>query len=198
MPCAILALPSDVLAAWPGYGALPASEQTALLGTASRRILNFCRRSDFLQLMDTEYLDGKGLPRLWLSRRPVITVAAITINGDAIDNTSGLAWGFNPRTGELWLSAGRDDQRFSRRFPHGKRNVAVEYWSGYSSVPEPVNRATIWAVKWLSEQVKVSGVYSAERIGDYNYTLNAAAFSLTLPAHITSLLVDYVQDDGPL
>lgn len=198
MPVEQLAQPADVLAAWPAYGLLPATEQTALLNAASRKILGFCRRTQFLQLMDTELLNGNGLPRLWLRRRPVIVVAAITINGDPVVNTSGLAWSFTPRTGELLLGSGHQDKRFSRRFPHGRQNVAVEYWAGYSTIPYDVNRACIWCVKWMSEQGEVSGIYSSERIGDWNGTLNAAAFSMTLPTHIASLLADYVQDDGPL
>lgn len=193
-----LATAAAVLAEWPAYGALPAQSQTRLLNTAAQKVLNFCRRTHFLQTMDTEYLNGNGLSRLWLSRKPVITIAAITINGDPLDNTSGHAWSFTPRTGELIRGDGRRDLRFGYRWPHGRRNVAVEYWAGYTAVPDPIVMATIWAVQWLSEQGKVSGVYSAERIGDYNYTLNAAGMAMTLPVHIASLCADYVQDDGPL
>lgn len=198
MTTELLAQPADVLNAWPAYGLLSAYEQIALLGTASAKVMKFCRRVHFLPWTNLDPYDGKGLPRIWLEKRPVLTVTAITMNGDAVDNTSGFAWGFKPRTGELWLGSGRDDKRFGQRFPHGRQNILVAFTSGYTTVPEPVVRATIWAVKWLSEQIAVSGIYSAERIGDYNYSLNAAAFSMTLPMHIAALLADYVQDDGPL
>jgi hypothetical protein len=194
----LLCQPADVLGAWPAYGLLPATEQTSLINTASQKILNFCRRSYFTQQSVIETLDGTNLSRVWLSQRPVITVATVTINGTALDNTYGDAWTFKPSTGELLRGDGEDDSRFVPWFPKGKQNVVVQYWAGFTTVPDPIIRATIWAVRWLHEQSKISGVFSAERIGDYSYNLNASAQSMTLPTHIAGLCADYVQDDGPI
>lgn len=192
-----LAQPADVLAAWPAFGALPASEQASLLSTASQRILSHCRREGFAQAGVTDVLDGTGLARVWLTRKPVITISTVTINGVAVDNTTGSAWSFNSRTGELRRGDGYSGINFAMRYPLGRGNVVVAYWAGYVAVPDPVVRATIWAVRWLSDQLKVSGIYSSESIGDYSYSLNAAAMSLSLPTHIASLLCDFVLDDGP-
>jgi hypothetical protein len=192
----LLAQPSDVLNAWPAFGAIAAPEQTSLLNVASQRILDHCR-TGFAATMVTDALDGNGLSRLWLSRKPVISIASITMDGCALDNTAGCAWSFNANTGELRRGLGHDDLRFAYRFPHGRNNIVVVYWAGYSSVPDPIVRATVWLVRWLHEQGKIAGIYSAERIGDYNYTLNAAGLTFGLPAHVASLCIGYVQDDGP-
>ena len=193
----LLCLPSDVTNAWAAFGQLPIGEQTSLIATASQMIIDFCRRG-FGQELITESFDGKGLPRVWLSRRPVISVSSVTIGDDALDNTDGKAWSFNAATGELRRGDGQRDIRFAPRFFPGRQNVVVQYWGGYAAIPDKIVRATVMAARYLHNQMNVSGVYSAERIGDYNYTLNAQAFAMTLPAHIAALCAHYVQDDGPL
>jgi hypothetical protein len=192
----LLAQPSDVLNAWPAFGALPAPEQTSLLNVASQRILDHCRQG-FASTSVTDALNGNGLSRLWLSRKPVISIASVTMDGDLLDNTDGCAYSFTAKTGELRRGDGQRDLRFAYRFSHGRGNIIVVYWAGYASVPDPIVRATIWMVQWIYEQGKSSNVYSSERIGDYQYTLNVAGMSLGLPTQAASLCIGYVQDDGP-
>lgn len=187
---------SDVTGAWPAFSSISSSEQTSLIGVASEKIVKFCRRGDFGQATQTELYDGNNLERIWLIRRPVIAVNSITINGDPVDNSSGEEWGFNAKTGELWRHLGYRDGRFGRKFPAGRQNIAVSYFAGYQAIPYEVNRAAIFMVKYLSEQFKASGVYSAERIGDYNYTLNTTPSTMGIPRQVADLLVDYVQDDA--
>lgn len=191
-----LCQPADVLGFWPGFGNLSAYEQASLLNVASQKVVNFCRRG-FGQALVTETKSGKNRPRLWLDLKPVISVVSVTVNGFALDNTFNNAWYFKPATGELGRGNGQDDLRFATWFPAGSNNVIVQYWAGYASVPDPIIRATAWAVKWLHAQGKVTGIYSSESIGDYSYSLNPEALSMTLPAHIASLCADYVFDDGP-
>jgi hypothetical protein len=191
----LLAQPSDVLGAWPAFGALSTSEQTNLLNAASQVILNYCGRP-FAQAMHNEYHSGSNSGRIWLNHRPVISVAAITIDGVAVDNTDGFAWTFNPGTGELVRGRGIGSDRFSGRFSSGLQNILVTYWAGYVSVPDPIVRATIYACRWISDQTRISNIYSSESIGDYSYTLNPLFFNTMLPSHITSLCANYVQDDG--
>lgn len=198
MATELLAQPADILAAWPAYGALPALQQASLLASASQKILNTTRAWGFFNKTVTQSLNGNGLSRLWLAFKPIITISTVTMDGVLLDNTSGYAYSFTPRTGELIRGTGRQDLRFAYRWPHGRQNIVVQYWAGYYAVPDPVVMATVWTVRWLYDQTQQSGIYSSERIGDYSYTLNAAALSLTLPTHIMALLVDYVVDDGPV
>lgn len=194
-----LATYENIIDAWPAYANLPASRQTQLLKTASSKIKHFCRRPDgfILQSFD-EFYDGKNLPRIWLNHRPIVQVIAVNVNSYPLDNTYSTAWTFQAKSGALIRGQNLDDERFHPWFPKGQNNIEVVYAAGYNETPAEVIEAVIQYVRYLHDQAKQSGIYSAERIGDYNYTLNQQAQSMTLPQHIASLLADYVQDDGPL
>jgi hypothetical protein len=202
----LLVTPGQVAAAWPQFTTLVTSaDQTELIADASQEVLDFTRRPGFIQTFLTETLDGNGLARLWLSMRPIITVAAITVDGIALDNTGGFGWLAKPGTGMLLrgglLAAsgvGRSDVRFDPRWPHGTQNVVVQYWGGYIVVPPPVVRATIWLVQYMYRRGLVTGVYKSESIGDYSYEIGLPLVPGTLPDYIAALLANYVQDDGPL
>ena len=188
---------ADVVGAWPAFAQINANEQAKLIDVASDKILNFCRRPGFIQVTMNEFIDGSNSSRIWLSMRPVISVNSITINGEPVDNTNLDAWGFNPKTGELWRGVGQRDNRFSRWFASGSQNIQVGYLAGYGQIPPQINRAAILYVRYLVEQFKISGVYSSESIGDYSYSLNAALVGYGgLPAHVAALCMDYVQDDA--
>jgi hypothetical protein len=217
---------ADVVGAWPAFTLLPATEQVSLINTASRKILNFCRRERFDQQYFLERKDGKNLPRLWLNVRPVIIVKLVRINGWLLGDVGGRfqhnchdwwrgqfpddfrrhgdfiefrdAYHWRPKTGELVRGNGQDATRFAPWFPAGVGNIHVEYWAGFDGIPEPINRAAIFYVRWLAERSAISGIYSSERIGDWSGTLAANATSMTLPSHVADLCADYVQDDGPL
>lgn len=182
---------------WPNFGQVTASAQTRLINAASKRIDHVCRRPlGFGQQMVTETISSKNRQSLWLKTRPVITVASITVNGTALDNTYNDAWTFNPDTGKLVRGDGMDDTRFTPWFPAGEQNIVVQYWAGYSPIPDEIVTAAAFYVKYLYEQGKVSGVYSSESIGDYSYSLRETALASTVPPHILALLADYVQDDA--
>lgn len=188
---------TDVLNAWPAFAKVNPTEQAKLCDTASGKILKFCRRAGFIQETMNEFIDGNNLTRVWLSRRPVINVFQITINGELVDNPNNDAWGFNAKTGELWRHLGYHDVRFGRWFPKGRQNIQVGYFAGFGEIPSDINRAAIFYVKYLREQIKASGVYSSESIGDYSYNLNAKALGLAgLPDHVQALCLDYVADDA--
>jgi hypothetical protein len=189
---------SDVVDAWPSFTAVPASRQASLIQRASTRVINHCRRPGFLQNSFDEFHDGRNLPRIWLRQRPVIAVSNVIINGDALDNTFGSGWHFRGDTGELIRGNGQDDTRFVPWFPAGQQNIEVVYSAGFVAVPDPVVEAACWTVKWMYDQGKISGVFRSESIGDYSYTLSDKNLDQDLPPHIAAMLVDYVQDDGPL
>ncbi len=193
----LLVTPDQVTAAWPKFAGYGVDEQTALIADASQAILDFCRRDQFLQAFVTEALKGKNRPSLWLSRKPVISVASVTVNGTALDNSTNEAWTFEPDTGRLWRGSGLDDPRFATWFGAGIGNVVVAYWAGYTAIPDPVIRAAKLMVQYLAGQSKVSGVYSQESFGDYSYTLNPKGLVMTLPPSVAALCAAYVQEDGP-
>jgi hypothetical protein len=187
---------SDVIDVWPKFAALPATRQASLVSRASQKVLDHCRRG-FIQQAVTEAHDGKNSPRLWLRRVPVITVSAVTVNGEAIDNSQGDGWTFKPRTGELVRGDGIDATRFAQWFPSGCQNVVVQYWGGYAAVPGPVLEATCWAAKWMSDRGKISGIFQSESIGDYSYSLaDPKGMPLALPDEICALLAEYVLDEA--
>jgi len=198
-PDEIAVITAAIPAAWPQFGGLPAAEQSALIAAGWQSVLDFCRRPGFLQTSITETKNGRSLPRLWLNQRPVISVETITVNGEALDNTSGESWSFTPGTGELVRYDGQYDLRFPFPFPAGRQNITVQYWAGYTCIPDPVIRAAIMMVKYLYTVTQRTLLFSAESIGDYSYSLGAYNFlEMTMPKTVAALLAPYVQDDGPL
>lgn len=183
------------LCSWPRFGTLSDSAQTRLIAAASGKVDKACRRPFGLAAQSiAETLDGRNLPTVWLSLRPVISVDAVTINGEALDNTFGDAWSFDAKTGKLVRGSGQDDERFAPWFPAGVQNVVVQYWGGYDTIPDEIVEATALYVRYLYERGRVTGLYSSESIGDWSGTLNAAALAGTVPDHIMALLADYEQD----
>jgi hypothetical protein len=195
----LLCQPQDVLDAWPAFGNLSATRQTSLINTASQKILNFCRHG-FAQTMHDEFHDGRNTSNIWVNARPIIQVAAIIVNGNPLDNSdpTSPAWTIYPGEGKIVRGPSVGVARFNWWFPMGTRNIEVIYYAGFASVPDPIVQATVFMVKYLQDQVKVTGIYASESIGDYSYNLNANASVLTLPAHVADLCADYVQDDGPV
>jgi len=198
----LLVTPDAVLAAFPKFGSLPDSEQTALIAAASQEVLDFTRRPGFIATSMSETLDGQGLPRLWLSMRPIITVSAVSINGDPLDNTAGDGWLVKPGTGMLLrgpflgsYGVGRNDLRFGTRWPSGTQNIVVQYWGGYTEVPPPVVRATIFLVQYTYRRGLITGIYKSESIGDYSYEMGLPLTMGTMPDYIAAILAPYVQDD---
>lgn len=182
---------------WPAFAKLAATAQARLIDAATKRVDKVCRRPyGFWQQTVTETFNGRNLPSLWLRCRPVVQVAAVTINGTALDNTYGTAWCVNQKTGRLVRGDGQDDNRFAAWFPAGEQNCVVTYFAGYQTLPDEIVFATALIVRWLRERGKVSGVYKAESLGDYSYTLSEEGKAGTLPGDIMDLLSDYVQDDA--
>lgn len=184
---------AEVLAAWPGFSKLDSGEQAALITQASDAVEGWCQRV-FAVTTYTELLSGANLPRVWLSHRPVVSITSVTVNGDAIDNSTGVGWQFDPDTGELLRGWNQDNRRFNPWFPSGFRNITVVYSAGFSPIPPRVKRATILTVKNLAEAMRTSvGPIQSEKIGDYQYTLAAPSFQ-AVPAIAAGLLANYVLD----
>jgi hypothetical protein len=198
-----LCQPIDVLSAWPGFANLPAYEQASLLNVASQRILDWTHRR-FASTLLTELYDGHNTATLWLRTTPVITVVSVTIffnnfdptQGYQIDNSTGEGWTLYPNTGKLVRGPALGTERFNIWWPKGTQNIQIAYWAGLAAVPDPVIRATVFMVRYLHEQIKVSGIYAGESIGDYSYSLAAASARLGLPDHVVDLLQGYCHEDA--
>jgi hypothetical protein len=184
----------EVTAQWAGFADLSNLAQAALIEAASEAVESYCRRT-FASSTVTESVDGTGKPRLWLSRRPVSSVGTVTVNGTAIDNTSGDAWTLQGNRGELLRGAGYLDPRHAMAWPKGYSNVVVTYVGGYATIPGPVKQATIAMVKHMSEAANKTGLLSSESIGDYSYVLNTAFNKGDIPPAVGMMLAAYVQDD---
>ena len=188
-----LATDAEVTAAWPGFAKLPADERAALISDASAAIEDYCRRS-FDAGTATEVRSGNNQPRLWLRNTPVVSVASVTVNGAEYTNADGSDWTVVAATGELVRGSGLADPRFGPWFPRGTSNITVVYDHGYASVPGPVRRACILAVRSLAELAKASGVYDSESLGDYSYTRGSAS-QAAIPDAAKALLSRYVRGD---
>lgn len=162
-----------------------------LVTAASLAVERYCGRT-FAQATLTETHNGRNRSRLWLKRRPVVSVASVTINGTALDNTTSDAWTFQPETGELRRGNGHDAEPFAPWFPWGLQNIVVTYTGGYSPIPADVKQATILWARHLADATKASGLYQSEAIGDYSYTL-ASLDAQAGPPVALALLAPYVE-----
>lgn len=140
----------------------------------------------------TEVYDGGDQPRLWLRHLPVLVVSSVTIEGNAVDNSLGDGWTFNPATGELRRGNGQQEAQFEAWFPFGMQNVVVSYTAGAYPIPRSVRRAVIFTVKHWVDATKHTGVFSKEELGDYRYEL--AEVQVKLPDIARDLLVPFCPD----
>jgi hypothetical protein len=182
---------AEVTAAWAGFADLAANERAALIAAASTAVEDHCGRT-FASAATTESLDGPGLSRVWLSRRPVVSILSVTVNGETLGADD---YDFDPATGELYRGDGRTDPRHVQGFPRGRRNVTVVYTAGYATVPAPVKRATILVAKTLADQTQFTQTLQTEQLGDYRAVLNTTVQRAELPMSAVALLAPYVQDD---
>ncbi|MGD9617163.1 MAG: hypothetical protein AB7W06_17445 [Alphaproteobacteria bacterium] len=182
---------AEVSAAWSGFAAIAAGEQTALIAAVSAAAETFCRRVlSGGVLACTERLDGGNRPRVWLANRPVVAVTSVTVNGAAISNPNGDAWTFDGASGELLLGNGQCEPRFAPWFPSGRGNVVVVYTAGYAAVPDDVKRALIVWIKHIANALAADTSKQSETIGDYSYT-NAPGAGIAIPALAEALLTPY-------
>ncbi len=181
---------AEVVASWPGFGSIDADEQAALISDASRAIEDYCRRS-FGQATVTESYSGGNRGRIWLRNRPVVSVASVTIGGAEYTNADGGDWIVVAETGELVRGSGDCDPQFAPWFPAGTSNITVEYTHGYSTVPGPVKRACILAIRQLADLAKSGTAYVSESIGDYSYNRGSMAPD-AIPNAALRLLGPYV------
>jgi hypothetical protein len=135
-------------------------------------------------------LDGKGLPRLYLPARPIVSINSVTIGGIEVENTGGDAWTFDADTGRIELGAGRSDGRFAGRFPRGSGNVVIAYTGGLDPVPADIKQAALALLKFVVTGKRHSGQFISGSLGDESYEL-APIPSGKLPGSVEMWLNGY-------
>lgn len=107
-----------------------------LIEQASASIETFCRRS-FAPVEATETIRGdRQRGRLILDRVPVISVAAVVLNGEALSNG-----GWEVENADAGFLLRVDTSGHSVGWPVGK--VDVTYTAGYAAIPADVERCCI-------------------------------------------------------
>lgn len=181
---------------WPGFGQLSVTAQARLLSAASAIVDEVTGRSRYglARRSITQTFDG-GDSELWLALRPVVSIESVTVDGEAIDNTSGEEWSFDAEDGWLIRGTGRGELRFGRRWRPGNDNIVVSYTGGYTTIPDDIVVATAWLCRYLYDQGKISGAYSQETIGRYTRSIRQVALVAGVPAHVMGILQKYTPDD---
>jgi hypothetical protein len=168
---------AEVAAAWSGFSSLGASEQAALVTAGSDAVEAYCDRV-FTEGTFTDRIDGTNLPSVWLKATPISSVTSVTLDGAVLPVAD---YSLDTVTGQLWRGPwGPGDANHRHCWPSGVGNIVVVYVAGYATIPPLVKRATILAVKRLSEAD--SGGLTMERLGDYSYTLSDGGHVVPDPA----------------
>lgn len=155
----------------------------ALIAYASERIESHCRRA-FASAAVTEYLDGTGISRLVLSRRPVTALTGVyedagrDFGEDTEIDPADLA--LYPEAGVVAWTAGV--------FGRGTRNVKAVYTGGYATVPDDVALACVkLAAAWYAHARAGGDGVLRETLGDYSAEYACRA----LPTDVEGALAPY-------
>jgi hypothetical protein len=132
---------------------------TILIGTASAQIEGYCGRSFGIQDIADELQDGNGTSTLELDVTPIISVAALSIDGQAVDLGEVRVY---PQfiafpDSDVWDARLRG---YSRIFPAGRQNVKVSYRAGYAAVPRDIADACKSQVAFLQNTINRQGIIS--------------------------------------
>lgn len=155
----------------------------ALIAYASERIESHCRRK-FASAAVTEYLDGTGISRLVLARRPVTALTGVYEDSDRDfgDDTE-----IDPDDLELYPETGLVAWT-GGVFPRGTRNLKVEYTGGYATVPDDVAVACVkLAAAWYAHARSGADGLRRETLGDYSADYSGRE----LPANVEGALAPY-------
>ena len=105
----------------------------------------------------TDTLDGSGRVDLWLSRRPIVSVTSVTVNGAEVDASLYVV---DAKMGRLRMKAGA--------WSEGIANAAVVYSAGYgaqgaATLPADVKRACLDLAKAIYDEL-VSGALTLSSV----------------------------------
>lgn len=131
---------------------------TSLIVAASGAMETVLNRT-VAQSAYTDTVDGNGKAAMMLSNRPVISVSAVTINGQPVPASSGYG---------VTGYAQDDNVVFLRNlvFTRGLRNVVIAYQAGWATVPDDIKQACIETVALKYKQKEYAGYRSKSLAGE--------------------------------
>jgi hypothetical protein len=131
---------------------------TRLLGAASDFVETWCSRR-FAVAAYTDVRDGSGQARMTMSCRPVVSVAALAIDGAAIPAAGSI-------TGSGWFLNGDTVQLFGYVFNRGQANVMISYSAGFATIPAAVAQAVIELAAMRYRERSRTGMASVAAAGE--------------------------------
>lgn len=130
----------------------------ALVPRASAAIETYLSRKIESQA-HVETRDGNGGRSMMLEQYPVTAVSAVTINGQAIPQSSGFGTAG-------WRLANRSIVLEGYSFSKGLANVQIDYTAGYSTVPPDIEQACIETILLALERRSHIDVSSKSLAGE--------------------------------
>ncbi len=130
-----------------------------LIKIASAQIEGYCSRSFGTEEIQDELHDGNASDSLELDVAPILSVSALSIDGQAVDPAELVIY---PQF-VAFPASGEYDVRlrgYARVFPEGRRNVKVSYTAGYEAVPREIADACKIQVAFLMNTINKQGVTS--------------------------------------
>lgn len=101
-------------------------------------------------------VDGNGTDTILLPQWPITEVSSVEIDDEAVTDYE--------QDGDSRLY--REDG-----WPAGRKNIAVEFTAGYASLPDDLAYVVNAVAEDIDAQTAHDASISAERLGDYSYTL---------------------------
>jgi hypothetical protein len=135
---------------------------TMFLNAGSAWVESYCERK-FESASYTERSNGNATTMLTPRNWPITAVTELRISSDR-DWASGLV----PSTDYAITSDEMNIQYFNGLFPIGLDNVRIIYTAGYSTIPNDLVMANLWASEWfyLHNNRGDSGRTTASKMGE--------------------------------
>jgi hypothetical protein len=152
---------------------------TRLVTAASQFIQSWLNRA-IASTSYTETRNGTGGTRLFLRKRPVTAVAALTIDGVAIAPSA------PPPLGAGYLFDDSSVYLIGHCFAKGAQNVTVQYTAGFAATPPEIEQACIALVALRYKE--------RDRIGQASKNLGGETVSFQqndMPADVATILDQY-------
>ncbi|HZL59440.1 MAG TPA: hypothetical protein VFC38_07040 [Stellaceae bacterium] len=152
---------------------------TRLVTAASQFIQSWLGRT-IAEATYMETRDGPGGTRLFLRNRPVVSVAAVTVDGVAVPASS------PPPTGAGYLFDDSSLYLVGHAFSRGRQNVTVNYTAGFAATPPEIEQACIALVALRYKE--------RDRIGQVSKNLGGEVVAFAqkdVPADVATLLAQY-------
>lgn len=149
-------------AAVKAYKAITGTELDALIDAlvlrASAAVETYLSRT-ILSASHSETRDGNGGRSMMLAQYPVTAVAAVTINGQTIPQSSGFG-------AAGWRLANRSIVLEGYSFAKGDGNVQIDYTAGYATVPADIEQACVETILLALERRSHIDVSSKSLAGE--------------------------------